>query len=405
MERDCQNGSVGNLKLMSIHIERINTIAQLDTLRTQWNRLANEIPFRRFEWLATWWKHYRQPHWDLFVVTACEEDGELVGLLPLYLSKSLLHGRVLRFLGSGEVCSDYLTLLTAEGLQHEVTAQVANWLTDEGQPDWDSLELVGVDQGDVTINLLAELLGFRGFGVHYRAGENCWRIKLPSTWADYLASLSKSRRERVRKLQRRSFDSGRVVSGILENPEEFDFYFNRLVELHQKRRNSLGDAGCFASQEFKSFHRDVMRQMLSLGILRLLWTNLDGVPAAIEYAIKGGDTVYFYQSGIEPRLSKQNAGWLSTIGSIQASIEEGFQYFDFMRGDEAYKTSWNAVVRPAMEVRIIAPRLVPRFRHTVWRGRKILGRLKRTLKARILGSGTPSRHPPNTVPDCSSVAS
>ena len=390
---------------MSLRVEPISTDAELNALRVEWNRLAGEIPFRRFEWLATWWRHYRQPHWTLFVVTAHDEFGELIGLLPLYGSESLCGGRVLRFLGSGEVCSDYLTLLTADGIEQEVATQVGRWLADRARTDWDLIELVGVEEGDAAIRLLADQLQSCGFGLHFRAGENCWRIKLPTTWADFLASLSKSRRERVRKLQRRCFNSGRVESGVVENPEEFDFYFDRLVELHQKRRKSLGEAGCFASKRFLSFHHDVMQQMLSLGKLRLLWTNLDGVPAAIEYALKGGDTVYFYQSGIEPQLSRQNAGWLNTIVSIRGSIEDGFQHFDFMRGDEAYKASWNAEVRPAMEVRIIAPRLGPRLRHATWRGRKVLGRLKRAVKAWMLGSRKPKRRVTSKASELRPVAS
>jgi CelD/BcsL family acetyltransferase involved in cellulose biosynthesis len=142
---------------------------------------------------------------------------------------------------------------------------------------------------------------------------------------------------------------------------------------------SLGESGCFASKRFTSFHHDVMRQMLILGLLRLWWTDLDGQPAAIEYALVGSNTVYFYQSGIEPSLAREYPGWLSTISSLRYVQAQGFRAYDFLRGDEVYKASWGAEARCMTELRIVAPRLAPRLRHTAWRTRKLAGRIKRAL--------------------------
>jgi CelD/BcsL family acetyltransferase involved in cellulose biosynthesis len=121
-------------------------------------------------------------------------------------------------------------------------------------------------------------------------------------------------------------------------------------------------------------------------MLRLWWTNLDGTPAAIEYTLQSSDTVYFYQSGIEPELSNEHPGWLSTICSFRSAIEQGVRYFDFMRGDEAYKASWGATVRPSTELRIVAPRIAPRLRYSAFHIKKQLGRFKRAIKNRFRSS-------------------
>ena len=67
-----------------IQVEQLGDEADLEALRDEWNRLAGNVPFRRFEWLTTWWRHYRQPDWKLFVITVREADGELIGLAPWY---------------------------------------------------------------------------------------------------------------------------------------------------------------------------------------------------------------------------------------------------------------------------------------------------------------------------------
>ena len=129
-------------------VEQLGDDAALESLRDGWNQLAGNVPFRRFEWLTTWWRHYRQPDWKLFVITVREADGELIGLAPWYWSRSPRGGRVLQFLGGGEVCSDHLTLLAAEGCEATVATHVADWLTNEARRQWDSLELLGLDAGD-----------------------------------------------------------------------------------------------------------------------------------------------------------------------------------------------------------------------------------------------------------------
>ena len=80
----------------------------LDALAAPWNAIAGEIPFR--------------------------------SLAPWYLHRSRVWGQVVRFLGSGLVYSDYLTLLADSSQEREVATAVADWLTAE-QHRWDSIEL------------------------------------------------------------------------------------------------------------------------------------------------------------------------------------------------------------------------------------------------------------------------
>jgi CelD/BcsL family acetyltransferase involved in cellulose biosynthesis len=65
---------------------------------------------------------------------------------------------------------------------------------------------------------------------------------------------------------------------------------------------------------------------------------------------------------------------MSTVGSLRAAIEQGYAAFDFMRGDEAYKSSWGARARPTLETRIIARRPSAQLRHTAWLTRRQMRR-------------------------------
>ena len=331
-----------------------------------WNRLAGDVPFRQWEWLDSWWRHYRNASAEPFVLTARGDDGELAGIAPWYLQRSSLRGRVVRALGSGEVCSDYVSLLAEDANRQAVARSFAEWLATDGAGSWDLIHLDGIPPDDVATDTLVDELAQRGHEIHVRQTISSWRIALPATWPEYVSQLSRTRRERVKQLSRRVFDAGRAVSRFATTDAELEQGWRILVDLHQRRRESLGQPGCFSSPRFAAFHADAARRMFQLGRLRLHWIELDGRPVAVEYALTGGDTVYYYQSGLEPSVIEERPGWLNLIGSIRAAIDEGYTNFDFLRGDEAYKASWRGQQVPLREIRIVGRHRSARWRHRAW---------------------------------------
>ncbi|NQU21382.1 MAG: GNAT family N-acetyltransferase [Candidatus Nealsonbacteria bacterium] len=343
-----------------------------------WDRLAGGVPTRSWAWLSTWWKHYGQPAGDapssrrLFVPCVFDRTEKLVAVAPWYCESSAAGGSVVRPLGSGEVCSDYLGLLCQPGIERQITTAVADYLTgvsgddDCDGPAWDLLELTGIDGQDAAVGQLVERLEEAGNTVHHRDGPNCWRIELPESWDAYLAMLSKSHRKQIRRLQRDLLDTGRAVLHTVTRADELPAAIDVLIDLHQRRRQSLGEPGCFASPAFAAFHREVMPRLLRSGQLQLHWLELDGRPVAAEYQLAGGGVVYAYQSGIEPELAQQQPGRIATVAALRRAIEHGYRALDFLRGDEPYKAHFRAEPRPSMAVRIVPNRPTAQWRHNLW---------------------------------------
>jgi len=351
---------------LSTSVRRIDNALGLRQLAEPWETLAGDVPFLRPTWMAAWWRHYSQPADQLYVLVVERGDGQVIGIAPWYVSQSSRYGRVLRFLGSGEVCSDYLTILTASDDRSQVVSALAEWLADTAK-DWDLIELIGVEAGDATVLEFARRMQGDDLQIHTRPGLNTWRLSLPGTWDEYVKTLSKSRRERVRQLLRRKFEPGHAGTALVQSPVDLQADFETFVDLHQRRRQSLGEPGCFTSPRFAAFHREMSKSLLAEGKLRLCITRLDGRAIHAEYDISGGDTVYYYQSGIEPELAAERPGWLGAIGALRMCIEHGYRHFDFLRGDEPYKSSWGATAVPATEFRIVGSSASARLRHVAWR--------------------------------------
>ena len=356
-----------------------SNLDELIHLAADWDRLARDVPFCGWAWLSSWWRHYGRNHQDprpgrrLFVLGVFDSGKRLVGLAPWYLDRSLAKGRVVRFLGSGEVSSDYLSLLSEPSKEDAVAEAVARWLTGpKGSPDhpdaggWDLIELDGVDATDAALGRLVEHLDNRGAEVHRRTALSCWRIELPESWEQFLATLSKDHRKKLRRTEREMIATGRVVLNTVGNIDELPGAMETLIDLHQRRRQAIGEPGCFASSRFEGFHREVTGRLLRRGQLRLHQIVLDSRPIAAEYHLNGGDLVYAYQSGIEPEAAQLSPGRLAHLLTLRRAIDEGYRGFDFLRGDEPYKAHWRGQERKNLEIRIVCPRPAARWRYGVW---------------------------------------
>lgn len=369
-----------------LHVRRIADSTELPALRDDWNRLCGDNPFCRFEWNHGWWRNYHEDG-ELYVLEV-REEGRLIGLAPWYLRRHSTQGRILAFLASGEVCSDYQTIFCEPGREDEVAAALADWLSDvrgsltewvtrEDQDRWDLMEWECVPLDDKPLRELARQLKLRGAAVYQRPSDACWRIDLSSGSEVFEARLSKSHRKQVRRSIKNFLETGRARFHTVRTSDELETGREILIRLHQRRWNDLGERGVFASPRFTNFHTEMMAELLRLGLLRLYWLELDGEPAAAEYALAGEQTIFCYQSGVAPHLLKLEPGRISKAAMILAALEEGKTALDLLRGNEPYKAHWRADEIACAEIRIVARRPVARLRNQMW----LTGsRVKRMLK-------------------------
>ncbi|HVX13763.1 MAG TPA: GNAT family N-acetyltransferase [Pirellulales bacterium] len=347
---------------------------ELAGLAPYWNALARGVPFRSWAWLGGWWRYYGHAQVNgprrLFALAVYDERQELVGLAPWYLETTRRWGEVVRFLGSGDVCSDYLSILSLPGHEDAVAVALADWLCGDahvsGGNVWNALLLGGVDADDAVTRCFVARMEEYGSLVYAQPGPNCWRIDLPATWDDYLAGLSKSHRKQVRRLERRLFGAGQATLRTVDEQADLDRGLEILADLHARRRGALGQRALFDDADFAGFHREVAKQLLADRVLRLAWVELDGRPVAAEYQVAGSHAVYAYQSGIDPAALNFEPGRLAMMATLRLVIEDGFRSFDLLRGDEPYKAHWRARPRPSVQFNILPGRGADWLKDRAW---------------------------------------
>nr|WP_161501190.1 GNAT family N-acetyltransferase [Rhodopirellula sp. SM50] len=352
-------------------VELITNVEQLsaDDLN-RWNELARN-PLQRWEWLGSWWRAY-QGDYRLCVLKIKRQD-EIIAFAPWCLESRVGTGKTIQFLGSGKACTDHLSLLVADGDIDDVCSAVARWLahsadptgnTDEQRLLWDSIELIGVDRSDRTMNTLVESMQREKLDVELADGLGCYAIDLPATWDEYVRMRSKSGRREVRQ-SLKNIDTGTIRVDRVQDQQQLDAVWDQFVTLHQRRRHASGTTGCFDHPPFDVFLRDAASKLLDAGLLELIIATVDGVPVAAHFAIADNDRWYFYQSGMDPDAEALRPGLSMFCHAIRESIQTGRTTFDMMRGDEPYKLRWRAELIPAREIRVCSPRRSAQLRQQV----------------------------------------
>src|SRR5690606_2489009 len=115
-------------------IEIVDDADSFLALKEEWNELlqASSVNciFMTWEWMFTWWQELAEDR-KLWIVKVSQE-GQLLALMPLVQRPSrllrLIPFRVLEFIGSGNVGSDYLNMIVRRGHEEAVVPLIADYV-------------------------------------------------------------------------------------------------------------------------------------------------------------------------------------------------------------------------------------------------------------------------------------
>ena len=317
-------------------------------------RSGASSPFMSWAWHRAWADTAPRSEVEASEVMVLRgPDGELHALLPV-LARRVTFRRVpvgaLTWAIGDAGCPDHLDVLAVPEADLETLVPGL-----EAMP-WRILILSNLAEQSPNADRLCGALARRGHIARREPLWGCPRLELPPNWDAYLGALTSSRRQTVRRKER-SLSRRHHVTLTDYNGDTFDTGWDHLVRLHEER---WSNAGAFRDPLAVTLQRKFARAMAVQGDLWLTTLDVDGVPAAAWYGFASGDTVYFYQSGRDPKWEGESVGLVLMGMMIRRAIERGYRWFDFLRGEDSYKTHWTGSQRKTAEVVV--------FR-AGWRGR------------------------------------
>jgi CelD/BcsL family acetyltransferase involved in cellulose biosynthesis len=293
------------------------------------------------------------------------------GLLPLAIRPMRFRRAPVKALtwAAGSVgCPDHLDIPAPPDADLESTVPLLEALP------WDVIILSGVAAEAVNVTRLCDAFVGRGYTVRRAVLDSCPYVDLPRSWDEYLASLSPTRRQTIRRKERKLMRE-HAVAVTDYGPHSLDEGWRRLCSLHEAR---WAGPGALGDPRLAPLVHHFSSDLAARGELWLTTLDLDGEPAAAWHGFAWRDTVYFYQGGRDPRRAAESVGLVLMGAMIRRAIERGYRRFDFLRGRDAYKLSWTSTERPIYEVVVFRPG----WRGRWLRGLDLAGRARARLRSR-----------------------
>lgn len=347
----------------------LTSMDQLLNCRQAWNSLAGDHPFLNWEWMVSWWETYSENH-KLRILVAKDSDNQWHGIAPFFIERKKFGASHLRLISSGKACADYSGIYADPQNRDWFVQQVTKWLSGEHrelkfEDRVDLIDFEGITKDTHTMGLLNSELIARGYKPHLVPMENCWEASLSHTWQVFNAKLSKSFRRKSKKAVQRLSDPKTQVR-IIQSETGFEDAWADFVDLHQRRRAMLGQPGCFAEEPFEQFLKKATWRLFERKAAALIMIDVDDTPFAAGLLLLNHSHAYMYQSGVDSNRIAMEPGHALNTAMIQFAIDSGKTHFDFLRGDEPYKSRWNTTAKPLFRARYVPNKLGSQLRHRFW---------------------------------------
>lgn len=365
------------------------TVRTLDTegfkqARDAWNSLASAMAFPSifctWEWIYTWWEHFGSAYDP--VILAVYDGPALKGIMPLALqkadtAKSQLKGRVLSYCGSQELYPDHLDIICAREDASRCLSAVFDYLAD-GFNAWDIIEISLLSEGS---NLLSYINnGQLRYEADVKQRAKAPFLTLAGSFEDYTKSFDSKQRYNIKSRQKKLHDQFGAVYAS-SSPAEATGHLKDLFRLHALRAKRKNIVSTFQEEKLSGFHDALIHRLGADGRawLRLIKNGSETI--AVLYGFSFCNHLFYYQIGLDPEWERYGPGTVLIYEAIKEAYESGHKEFDFLRGNEEYKSSWTSESRDLFAVSIYNRTIMATVAKTVSQSKDLIKRhVKRLIR-------------------------
>lgn len=320
-----------------MRIDVLTTLEQIDSVKNDWDSIyekdENASFFLSWPWVRSWCAVTRY-RW--IILAARKEASTLpVAFMPLGFKTRKINRFISTtdFVSSGGDWADHSGFVCMPEDSEETLTALASYL--KKRIPWDSLSLNEIS--DPRFAFFINLFTTRNYRTIHLKQSECPFITLPETWEQYCHETISKRTHKdidyyLRRIQRDiDFRSTTVTKDNLNESIEI------LLHLYENRRKP----------QFKLMvtrFREILTRCFQNNVLwlNILWDGEKPIAAYSAFLDRKNNTFVGCNIGFDESYSKLRPGTIIFSESIKYAIENGFKYYDFGRGTEAYKYTLGA---------------------------------------------------------------
>ncbi len=286
---------------------------QFSELKEVWERIfevtENPAPFVSYGWFFALNKYLLKREVEVMVFY---EEGEAVGIIPAELKNHNLS-----LIGDQRV-TDFNGVILDPDYSKKIIGALADFIINENL----NIELSPLTEESELIKFLPDMLKIK----MVERAETFPVLKLPSSWEKYLTSLSSKNRHELRRKLGKAEGAGIKKLGACD--------IDKLFELMEY---SSGEKKNFLDKEMKDFFKALALYLEGIGALRLSGVFYKEAIIGALFCFQMGNMVYAFNTGYDPDFYKLSPGFISFAMDIKSAIDDGFTYYNFLRGEERFK--------------------------------------------------------------------
>jgi hypothetical protein len=318
-------------------------------LRREWDELdAATTPRRPYAselWNRLWWQHFRRispvVRDDLCIFTVRDDAGALIAIAPMLVTArpgvgAFARLRKLQFFGVNTPVYEIRGIVCRPEHQYLAIAALHDFFHTSFR-DWDVLRWDGLRAGtiDASLALGSDVVRSGGtFSDYY--------LRLPSTWDELYARLSKNRKRKVRKVLAGTDPLN--VSMSLASKEHAPASLQAFVELYRRQANSEAHVTArtdrLRNPSVVEFLLDYSLAAAERDALHLFRLTIGERPAAMQLAHAAGEDLYLCYSATDPVWMKRGVMTRLTVDLIKWSISRGYRGINLSTGYDLAKLRW-----------------------------------------------------------------
>ncbi len=324
-------------------VESVSSEEGLSALEVDWNRLseAGELPnaFMTYGWFRAWTKQTskesRRTRINPYVLVL--KNGEtVVGIVPWVrrIASHLFPVRKLAFSTHHADYNDLLLGVRSEGL----IGDLLDFLV-RTRKRWDLADLRDLRVTGEGIAHLESVL--TRVGLFYRVlheTEGCPYLPISGNADSEMKRFSGHVRRTLSKRRERAIAMGSQLR-VIENPQQEPGLLEKLVALDwqkQVHRSSPMFVGAYPEVFQSLFDNLGPRGWLYVALL-----ELEGDPVAYQLGFRCGGKLWDYTKAYDRSFSRFAPGTLLVQALLDYGFTQGYHEYDFLRGEELYKTVWS----------------------------------------------------------------
>jgi hypothetical protein len=301
-------------------------IEKLSAVQKVWQELFDQspgaTPFMSYDWFTALADNLLKADPDVLLFYS---HTHAVGIFP-----GNVKGNTLQLIGDERV-TDVIDMIYLPGQKDGVMGLLARHVLENDL----RVNLYPLDEDSPLVTELVKQVP----GAVVEKKDACPLLDLASTWDEYLSGLDgKARHELRRKLKK--------VNGVTtKDVQPADI--QRLFDLMSAAGSDKND---FLKEEIHYFFSDVALAFHDRGWLRMREAAIGRRVLGILFAFGFAERVFLFNMGHNVELRNLSPGIVTVALDIRSAIDEGYQYYDFLRGDEEYKYRLGAAKRYTMRV-------------------------------------------------------